>query len=233
VKQRTLIACAMNIALMLATPAAAQPCRLLCTPSIKVEPTVTVSNLFKRHRVINDDGVTETATRGRDFEMIIAVDIPTRLPRLAFTFEAIWTPFGRTSRNPFTGKSASELGVATIRDNPVELEFEINLKWLRSEQTGGWVSSHFDIVDKYSPAERPADRGVYTHKLNLELDTAVAIFRWLPETNWLHRIELEGSLDYMVTGLPRAGDRIGTERFLTDASPWSLSFVLVIPITPG
>ncbi len=60
-------------------------------------------------------------------------------------------------------------------ENEVELESELKLYWLEGEQTGGWLSSHFDIVDKFSPAKRPTDTRAYTHKLNLELDTAVAV----------------------------------------------------------
>ena len=45
-------------------------------------------------------------------------------------------------------------------------------------------------------------------------------------------VELEGSLDYVATGLPRAGDVIGNERFLDDASPWSFSLVFVLPLAP-
>ena len=92
---------------------------------------------------------------------------------------------------------------------------------MESDQTGGWLSSHFDIVDKFSGAERPDDMRAYTHKLNLELDTAVALFSRLPETNWLHDVEIEGSLDYVATGLPQ------------DASRWSFSLVFVIPIVKG
>jgi hypothetical protein len=95
------------------------------------------------------------------------------------------------------------------------------------------VSSHFDIVDKFSPAERPTDRSTYTHKLNLELDTSLALFRWLPDDHWLRGIEIEGSLDYVATGLPRAGDEVPLgEQFLDPASPWSFSLVLVIPLVP-
>ena len=128
--------------------------------------------------------------------------------------------------------TAQEIGRDSIRDNSPEVEIELNLEWVRSEDTGGWVGSHFDIVDKISPAERPRDAGAYTHKLNLELDTAVNIFNWLPEGNWLRNIELEGSLDYVATGLPRAGDRIGNELLLDNASGWSFSLVFVIPLAP-
>ncbi|MPZ18768.1 MAG: hypothetical protein GEV06_12760 [Luteitalea sp.] len=118
------------------------------------------------------------------------------------------------------------------RDSSPELEFEANFTWLPSAWTRGWVSSHVDVVDKFSKAERPTDRRAYTHKLNLELDTSVALFNWLAEGRWLRDVELEGSLDYVATGLPKAGDRIDGVRFIDDASPWSFSLVFVLPLAP-
>ena len=58
------------------------------------------------------------------------------------------------------------------------------------------------------------------------------LFKWLPDDNWLRNVELEGSLDYVATGLPKAGDVIGDERFLDDASPLSFSVVAVLPLAP-
>jgi hypothetical protein len=43
---------------------------------------------------------------------------------------------------------------------------------------------------------------------------------------------VELSIDYVATGLPKAGDLIGDELFLDDASPWSLSLVFVLPLAP-
>jgi len=48
----------------------------------------------------------------------------------------------------------------------------------------------------------------------------------------LRNVEAEVSLDYVATGLPKAGDVIKGERFLNKASPWSLSFVMVVPLAP-
>lgn len=36
----------------------------------------------------------------------------------------------------------------------------------------------------------------------------------------------------MVSGIPGAGDRLGDEPHLDDASPWSFSVVLVLPLAP-
>ena len=135
------------------------------------------------------------------FETIFALDLSTPIPRVGVTLEAITKPFSD--------------------ENDVELESELNLTWLASSQTGGWLSSHFDIVDKFSGAERSTDTRAYTHKLNFEVDTAVALFNRLPESNWLHDLELEGSLDYVATGLPKG------------ASRWSFSIVFVIPVVKG
>lgn len=207
-------ACVAVAVWLIAIPAAAQAqahCRFLCTPQLLIEPTFTIENLARRARVATAAGEKQRQARETVFEIIFAVDIPTRLPRLGFTGEAIVVPF--------------------TRDNGVELELEANIGLIRSEQTGGWVSSHFDVVDKFSPAERPTDRAAYTHKLNFEWDTALALFHKLPEGHWLHGVELEGSLDYVATGLPKARDRLDGQTFITAASPWSFSLVLVIPLT--
>jgi hypothetical protein len=195
-------------------PARAQPpdrCRFLCTPEFLIEPTWTIEPLARRHRIVDADG-ERTVAREHVFELVLAVDIPTKFPRLGFTSEAIWAP--------------------AADENEVELEFEVNLGLLQPEQTRGWVFTHLDIVDQFSPAERPGATSAYSHKLDLELDTAVAVFKWLPAEHVLKPLEIEVSLDYLVTGRPRRGDVIDSVEYLTSASPWSLSFVLVVPVAP-
>ena len=194
-----------------AAPAAAQEkCRPFCAPSFKVEPTVTVTNLFRGARIIQEDGLTTREPRETEFEVILSVGLPTRLSWLEFTVEAIFLPFDRESTP--------------------ELEFETNLIWLPSARTGGWLSSHVDVVDKFSPAERSTDRRAYTHKLNFEWDTSFAVFNWLRDGRWLRRLELEGSLDYVATGLTQRGDFVDGAHFIDAASPWSFSLVFVLPI---
>jgi hypothetical protein len=184
----------------------------MCSPTFKVEPTITFTNLFGSPRIASDDGTVTQESRETEFEMILSLGLPTRASWLEFTVEAIFLPFDR--------------------DSTPELEFETNFIWLPSVRTRGWITSHFDVVDKFSAAERPTDRRAYTHKLNFELDASFAVFNWLPEGRWLRSVELEGSLDYVATGLPRAGDRIDGSRFLDDASPWSFSLVFVLPVAP-
>jgi hypothetical protein len=196
--------------------AAQDSCRLFCAPDLKFEPTVTLENLGDRARV-EVGGQVERTKRETTFELIFAVGVPTTIPRVGLTLEAIFVPF------------ESEGG---FRDNPPEVEAELNLDVLTEEQTGDWLSSHFDIIDKFSPGELPGDGSAYTHKLNLELDTALHLFSFLPEGRWLRTLELELSIDYLASGIPKAGDQIGSELYLDDASPWSASLVLVMPLAP-
>jgi hypothetical protein len=203
----------------------------LCAPQLKIEPTFTIEHLAQRHRV-EADGAVERVGRKTVFELIFAVDIPTQIPRIGLTLEAILIPFGDTSVHPFTGAPASAAGRSSFRDNGVEIESELNINLFDEEQTGGWVSSHVDIVDKFSPGATPRAGSVYAHKLNFEWDTAFHVFSRVPRAPWLRNVEVELSVDYLATGLPKAGDVVGDERFLNKASPWSLSFVFVFPLAP-
>ena len=232
-------AAGLTVLLSVLWPVAAsaqERCAFLCVPEVKIEPTVTIEHLFGAARVENlDNGnVVATTTQEREtvFELILAVGIPSEIPRVGFTVETIFVPFGETDTHPFTGATAAEAGRTLFRDNGIEVELELNLSILEPEQTGGWVESHFDIVDKISPGETLDASSVYTHKLNFELDTAFLPFSRLPEDNWLHHFEVEGSLDYVATGLPKAGEIVGGERYLDDASAWSFSLVGVIPLAP-
>jgi hypothetical protein len=191
----------------------ASSCKFICELEWKFEPTFTIENLANRHRVVTPDGVTERVNRESVFETVLALDMKTRLPRLGFVAEL--------SADPFTD------------DNSAQLEFEADFYWLTEPMSRGWITSHFDVVDNFSPAERPNASRAYTHKLDFELDTAVHIFKRLPEGRWLRGLELETSLDYLATGLAKKGDVFPDgARFLDDASHWSLSFVIVIPIAP-
>jgi hypothetical protein len=186
-------------------------CVFLCAPAFKIEPTWTIENLRSAPR-LETNGQIARVERETIFEMIFAVDVPTSLPRIGMTFEAAFSPFED--------------------DNSVELETELNIDLFGTKQTGGWVSSHFDIVDQFSPASRPGSTRSYTHKLDFEWDTSFHVFSRLPEGQWLREVEAEVSLDYLATGLPKAGDVVDGDRFLDQASPWSLSFVMVIPLAP-
>ena len=106
-----------------------------------------------------NNGATVRDRGETDFELILSVSVPTRISCLDLRVEAIFLPF-EANGTP-------------------ELEFEANVVWLPAKRTRGWLTSHFDVVDKFSPAERPSDRRADTHKLTFELDTTLAFFNWL------------------------------------------------------
>ena len=194
------------------SPRASRGACLLCAPELKVEPTWTVENLFRPPR-IESDGVVERARRELVFELIFALDIPTTIPRIGTTLEASFAPFAD--------------------DNDVELEVGAEHRSVRdrADRRLGLVAlRHRGQVQSGRDAGRRTR--AYTHKLDFEWDTAFHVFSRFPEGHWLRNVEAEVSLDYLATGLPKAGDLIGGERFLDDASPWSLSFVMVIPLAP-
>jgi hypothetical protein len=209
---------ALAVALGLGTPLVAEAqepedCRFICELEWKFEPTITIENLGHRHRVATASGSIERAQRERAFETVLALDLKTKIPWLGFTAEAITAPFADS--------------------NDLQLELESNFHWLTERMTRGWVTSHADVVDQFSPADRPGSRRAYTHKLDFELDTALHPFTRLRDGRWLRGVELETSLDYLATGLPLAGDVFADgSRFLDDASRWSLSFVVIVPIAP-
>ena len=70
-------------------------CVFLCAPELKIEPTWTIENLGRRGRV-EADGIVERTRRESVFELIFALDVPTTIPRVGLTFEAIFVPFGST-----------------------------------------------------------------------------------------------------------------------------------------
>ena len=210
-----ILAVVLWCALVPTTAQAQEPkCFVLCAPDLKIEPTFSWENLFRAPRIAETaqgNTMVRKASRERVFETVIAIGVPTTIPRVSFTFETIVKPF--------------------VKGASPELETELNFHWLRSEDTKGWVSSHFDIIDKYSPGGRPHNFDRYSHKLNLELDTAVPFLQWMNKP-WLKDIEIEGSLDYVASGLARAGDQFGNETYLDNASRWSFSLVFVLPLAP-
>lgn len=205
-------------------------CAILCAPELSVEPAVDVEPLTEAARVVAfEDGQPVDTTRGgleTPVEFTLAMDIPTQWPRLEFGVDVAWTPFVDAEENPFTGREG------TMTENPVEFSAEVGVTLLRERDTGGWAAVEVSVADELGPAERPnADRW-YTHKLALAFDVAVLPFHRFESAGYLRGVELETSLDFAATGIPQAGDRFPDELFLDDASPWGLSFAVILPVAP-
>src|SRR5262245_53507574 len=124
---RWLIAAAASVLLLASGSARAQEqndCRGLCAPVFLVEPTRTIENLAHSPRVVDAQGrEARRLTRERVFELVLALDVPTRWRRIGLTAETIFSP--------------------ASTDNEIELELEFNVGLIQPEQTRGWISSHF------------------------------------------------------------------------------------------
>lgn len=222
---------------VLAGPAHAQDegaedssCTLLCQPELALEPAVDFEPLTEAARVVEfENGQPADTTRGgleTPFELTLAVDVPTRWPRLELGLDVAWTPLVDAEENPFTGREGA------MTENPVEFSAEVSVTLLREEDTGGWVGIEASVADELGPAERPnADRW-YTHKLALAIDVAVLPFHRFEHAGYLRGVEFEGSLDFAATGIPQEDDRFPDERFLDDESPWGASVALILPLAP-
>ena len=180
---------ALVVAVLLATPSFVfgqngDSCRFICELSWRVEPTITIENLANRHRLVIPDGVTERVNRERVFELVLALDMPTKIPWLGFTVEAIASPFSE--------------------DNDVELEFESNFHWLTESMTRGWVTSHFDVVDQFSPADRPDIGRAYTHKLDFEPRMTASAIYAPPFTAEAYDEPLEDAIRLRGKGFPQS-----------------------------
>jgi hypothetical protein len=92
------IVCAVAVLLATHTSMSAQDsssCRFICELAWKFEPTITIENLANRHRLVTLEGITERVERERVFEVVLALDMATKIPWLGFTVEAIWLSIQR------------------------------------------------------------------------------------------------------------------------------------------
>lgn len=205
-------------------------CTILCSPELKVEPAVDIEPLSEAPRTVAfDDGQPLDTTQGdleATFEFTLAMDIPTQWSRVELGLDAAWTPFVDTEEHPFTGRSGS------MTENPVELAGEVSVTVLREKDTRGRMGVDVVVADEFGPAERPDANRWYTHKLAFSLEAAVLPLHRLEGAGYFRGVEVEGSIDYAATGVPKEGDRFPDELFLDDASPWGLSVALALPVAP-
>jgi hypothetical protein len=68
------------------------------------EPTITIENLARSARVAEGDSAPEKELRETVFESIVALDVPTSLPRVSFTFEATGLATCNSSMTPVPGR---------------------------------------------------------------------------------------------------------------------------------
>jgi hypothetical protein len=211
-----------------------RPCRVVCAPSLSLMPGAIRTHLFHGPVVRSvATGVKRRLPSTSDFELILAVAARTAIPRVSLFGSVQWLPNASESRNPFTLYTASELG-SPIRANAPTVTMGGSLSLLPATRTHGWLDLAGNVGDLYSQAARPSDRGAYTHKLDLDLVAHLHAFDWAPAATWLHRVTVFSILDYVATGLPRAGDEVPVGRvFITGARPAALIAGLSLPLSPA
>lgn len=208
-------------------------CRVLCAPNVALMPAVIRTHLFGGPTVRSlATGAETTLPSTSDFEMIIAVASRTAVPKVSLFGSVQWLPDASERRNPFTLYTARELG-EPVRANAPTVTAGASVAVLPAAQTHGLLDLAANVGDLYSQAARPSDKSAYTHKLDLDLVAHLHAFAGMPRATWLHRVTVFSILDYVATGLPRAGDEVPVGRvFETEAHPTSLIAGLSLPITP-
>ncbi len=105
---------------------------------------------------------------------------------------------------------------------------------ITADETGSWLDLTSYVDDLLSPAARPGARSDYTHKLEMGVTGTVGPFAALSPKTWLHAVRLAGTIDWIATGLPRAGDEVpkGERAFLDNVGGYSMSLGVVLPIAP-
>ena len=209
------------------------PCHLLCAPGVVVMPAVIRTHLFGGPRVRSlATGAAQRLPSSSNVELIFAASARTVVPRLSLFGSVQWLPNATEQRNPFTLYTASELG-ERVKANAPTVTMGASVAVLPAASTHGLFDLAANVGDLYSQAARPTDKSAYTHKLDLALLAHLHAFAWAPPATWLHRVTVFSILDYVATGLPKAGDEVPVGRvFETDARPTALIVGLTLPVTP-
>jgi hypothetical protein len=238
-RRREIVLATIASALLLTSPTtlraqSKKSCHVLCAPTFAIWPELHRSHLFNHPRVRNlSTGVVTELPSKNNLLLVFLVSVPTQLPRFSLMFNVNWLPTARTTENPFTEYTASELGTDP-RANLPAVAAGATYQVLTDYQTGGLLDVTPYIDDLLSSAARPEAKSDYTHKLETGVTATVGPFAHLPPHSWLHGVRIAGTLDWVVTGLPQAGDEIpkGERVFLDDAKGYSASIGITLPVAP-
>jgi hypothetical protein len=211
-------------------------CACVVAVSAQAQTTVTFmpsairTHIFGGPLVQSNGGQPHHLPSTSDVELIFVVATKTKVPQLSVFGSVQWLPNAAEQRNPYTLYTADELG-GHVRANAPTATLGLSYTFVAPTQTSGWLDLAAIVGDLYSQAARPDDRSAYTHKLDLDLLTHVHAFAATPPHGYLHDVTLFAFLDYVATGLPRAGDQVpATRRFLSAARPAALIVGLAFPL---
>lgn len=210
-------------------------CLIICRPTLSVNPGLVRSHLIGHPRVrsLASGGISRLASTN-NFEIKLAVSVPTVIPRTSLYATVQWLPNASRGNNPYTEYTASELGNQRIRSNTPSVSLGAAVSLLPRKTTGGIVGLSAYVGDLYSTAQRPTDVGVFTHKLDVGLNAGFGVFSWLPSRTWMRGVTLHALLDYVATGLPKRGDEVpkGERVFLDNARSATFIVELALPVAP-
>ncbi|MGI8510876.1 MAG: hypothetical protein ACR2MQ_16325 [Gemmatimonadaceae bacterium] len=211
-------------------------CTILCTPNLSFNAAAIRSHIFSKPMVRDlSTGAVKEVPSATNLELQLFVSVPTVLARTSLYMTAQWLPNATATSNPFTEYTASTLG-GDVRANTPSLSFGADFDVLRKKHMGGAFNLVVYAADLFSKAARPDDMSDYTHKLDLGTYTTIYPFFWLADGNALKRSGLYAyvTLDYVATGLPRAGDEVpkGQRVYVTSARPAALIIGAGLPIAP-
>jgi hypothetical protein len=226
------------VVLCCAAPAYGQhkkPCRSICQPTLVGSVSLVHSNLFDAPKVRSlKDGTTHKLPSKNNTQLQFYLFAPTAIPRAEIFISAQWLPTAKASSNPFTQYTASELSTDEVTANLPSVSMGARVNAIKPEQTGGWLGLIPYFGDLFSKAQRPNDKSDYTHKLDLGATATLAFLHWLSPHAWLSHVIAAASLDYVATGLPKAGDEVpkGERVFLNSVHSSTLIVSVVIPVAP-
>ncbi|MFL5615025.1 MAG: hypothetical protein ACJ796_15275 [Gemmatimonadaceae bacterium] len=209
-------------------------CAILCAPDFTLMPGVIRTHAFRAPRVRELPSNQVVTLPGKSsFELIGAFVAPTHVTWASLFASVQWLPNAKESANPYTLYTASDVG-QQLRANAPSVTMGVSLALLAPTLTHGWFTLDGNIGDLFSQAAEPDDESSYSHKLDLDLVGTLHPFSELPKSEYLHRVGVYGILDFVATGLPKAGDQIpkGERVFLDDARSISLIVGLSLPIAP-
>jgi hypothetical protein len=224
------------ISLAAAALGAQQPphCALLCAPALTLMPGVIRTHALHAPRVRELATNRVVSLPGKSsFELIGSFVAPTAISRASLFASVQWLPNAKESANPYTLYTASDLG-EQLRANAPSLTMGVTVALLTPTMSQGWLALNGNVGDLFSQAAEPDDKSSYSHKLDLDLVGTLNVFNELPKSEYLHRVGVYGILDFVATGLPKAGDEVpkGERVFVSDARSVSLIVGLSLPFAP-
>jgi hypothetical protein len=146
------------------TAAAAQECKILCTPVFAAQPGVVISNAINAPTV---DAAGNAGESSAEFLFRVVTVVPTQAPRVALVGVVQWTPFASEEIVVGTTRSTATQNAPTFVYGPVFTVFN-----------KGPVGVTFNVLGAYGPdgTLRPTNRrSAYKHQLVLEADAVVNV----------------------------------------------------------